>query len=395
MKIIIVINAGSSSIKFQVFNNETLESLASGILERLYIDGSYKMDINNQEFSGNADFSNHEIATNFLIEILEEHNVINEIKDILAVGHRIVQGGEYFKDAAIINEKELKIIEDLVILAPLHNPGGISGINAFKKIAPNVINIADFDTSFHTSIPIENNTYAIPKKWRNDYQVKRYGAHGISYEYITRTMAKELNKDINNTNLIIAHLGNGASIAAIKNGKSYNTSMGLTPLAGLIMGTRSGDIDPSIANYVSFRSKKDIGEITTILNKESGLKGLCGFSDMRDIGNEIKLNNKDAILAMKLWAKQTANYIVTYYNQLKGDVDAIIFTAGIGENAVLAREAIFNEVHIINSKISTENNIKKYDKILCISNENSEIPIYVLRTNEELLIAKKIKEILK
>lgn len=393
MEIIIVINAGSSSIKFQVFDKSNFNVLASGLLERLYIDGNFEMKINDKTISKKADLYNHEVAVEFLINNLKEYKILTNINDLKGVGHRIVQGGD-FSCAQKINDKRLKMIDDLSILAPLHNPGGIAGIKAFQKMAPNAINVTDFDTAFHTTIPEENTTYAIPEKWRNEYGVKRFGAHGISYEYITKQMAKVLNKDINDINLIIAHLGNGASIAAIKNGKSYNTSMGLTPLAGLIMGTRCGDIDPAIANYISFRTGKNIAEITTILNKESGIKALTGYSDMRDIEKAINNGDKKAILGMKLWARQIANYISMYYNQLEGKLDAIVFTAGIGENGVLPRKKIFEELHIVNSKLCDKKNNKKYDKINIISTHDSTIPSYVMRTNEELLIAQKVKKIL-
>ena len=393
MEIIIVINAGSSSIKFQVFDKSNFNVLASGLLERLYIDGNFEMKINDKTISKKADLYNHEVAVEFLINNLKEYKILTNINDLKGVGHRIVQGGD-FSCAQKINDKRLKMIDDLSILAPLHNPGGIAGIKAFQKMAPNAINVTDFDTAFHTTIPEENTTYAIPEKWRNEYGVKRFGAHGISYEYITKQMAKVLNKDINDINLIIAHLGNGASIAAIKNGKSYNTSMGLTPLAGLIMGTRCGDIDPAIANYISFTTGKNIAEITTILNKESGIKALTGYSDMRDIEKAINNGDKKAILGMKLWARQIANYISMYYNQLEGKLDAIVFTAGIGENGVLPRKKIFEELHIVNSKLCDKKNNKKYDKINIISTHDSTIPSYVMRTNEELLIAQKVKKIL-
>lgn len=395
MDIIIVINAGSSSIKFQVFNYNNLEKVASGLLERLYIDGNFEMKIKDKQISQKVKLDNHEIAINFLIQQLKKYKLLINVQNLKGIGHRIVHGGEIFKEASIIEKNEIEELKNLIILAPLHNPGAISVIQAFKQLAPDVINVADFDTAFHSTIPVENSTYAIPEKWRKEYHVKRYGMHGISYEYITQQMSKALKKPIDKINLIIAHLGNGASICAIKNGKSFNTSMGLTPLAGLIMGTRSGDIDPAIPNYIAIRSGKSIAQVTQMLNNESGIKALSGHIDMRDLQEDIEKGSTKSKLAIKIWAKQINNYISMYYNQLETKIDALVFTAGIGENGVLPREEIFKQLHIIDSHLCMKKNKMPYTDINLISNDSSSVPSFTLRTNEEFLIAIKVKKHLK
>lgn len=392
MKKILVINAGSSSIKFKVYELETMNPIAEGMCERLYVDGAFTMKFDGTKFSDKPDFANHTKATQYLLETLKSKGVIKSFDEVSCIGHRVVQGGEVFKESTAITHDDIAKIKEVGKLAPLHNPGAAAAMEAFMEAVPHASNTAVFDTSFHQTMPKVNYLYSVPLSWYKEHDVRRYGMHGTSYRYVTEKMQEVLGKD--KVNLIVCHLGNGASVAAIKDSKSINTSMGLTPLAGITMGTRSGDIDPAIVGYMCGQTGKTVEEITNALNKESGMQALAGSSDMRDVEDKIAAGDEQAILAMNIWAKRVAEYIVKYHNDLEGKTDAIIFTAGIGENGADARKDILSFVHTIDSKID---NVKNKVRGGCsvITTDSSSVPSYCLSTDEELLIAEDAKRLMK
>lgn len=389
-KKILVINSGSSSLKYKVVEEGSINEIASGICERIGIDGIFSIKFEGSKEENQVNFPDHITAVNHVLSVLKSKNILTSFDDIKGIGHRVVHGSTIFKEASIIKEKELEQVKECSTLAPLHNPGAAAGIEAFMKISPNTLNVACFDTSFHQTIPDYNHTYSVPLEWKDKYSVRRYGAHGISYQFITEKMKEIENKE--NVNLIICHIGNGASICAVKDSKSYDTTMGLTPLAGLVMGTRSGDIDPSIHNYVSKVSGLNLSEIENILLKESGLKGLTGTSDMRDVTKEFENGNPQAQLAIKIWAKRIASYIVNYYNQLEGNVDAIIFTAGIGENSAMI-EHVLKNVYFLKDSYNKESITEKYDDYIIISKNDYKIKMLKIRTDEEKMIAKEVERL--
>ncbi|WP_348736130.1 acetate kinase [Spiroplasma endosymbiont of Ammophila pubescens] len=385
---ILVINAGSSSMKFQLYKVDSAknyEVICKGLAERINIDGIFTLKFNGQEFQTKENFPDHKAAAKVLIAKLKEHHIIQDFTDIQGIGHRIVHGGEKFTQSIIINDEVFAEIKRMVTLAPLHNPPAIAAIEAFRKIV-DVPNVAVFDTSFHTTIPEENYLYSVPYEWYSNYQVRRYGFHGISYRYITKQLAEILQKPVTEVNAIICHLGNGASICAVKNGKSFNTSMGLTPLEGLIMGTRSGDIDPSIHQFIANQTGATLDEITNTLNKESGLLGISGVSsDLRDVFKS-STNNQRSKLALLMSTKRIAKYIVSYANDLKTKLDAIVFTAGIGENSDEMRQLVVNEVTLLNLELSSSANQRSYETENLISTPKADVLVYAMRTNEEVMI---------
>ncbi|MCP4337282.1 MAG: acetate kinase [Mycoplasma sp.] len=384
MEKILIINGGSSSLKFELLNKNTKESLANGAAKRIFVDGLFIIKVFGKKYELNVPLNSHSDAIEILLQQLKEHKLITDLNEIKGIGHRIVQGGEVFLKSCLIDKQVLKQIRELGDMAPLHNPGEANIIEAFMKKVPNTINVAVFDTSFHATMPKLAYTYAVPEEWYTKYKVRRYGAHGTSHKYIARRMEKELNKK---PNIISCHLGNGASICAIKNGESINVSMGLTPLAGLIMGTRSGDLDPSITEYIVKKTGMTIQEVTHKLNNESGLKALSGISsDFRDIRKEAEAGNEKAKFTIDIFAARVATYVVNYANQINDKIDGIVFTAGIGENSPEIREAIIKAIPLLNLEISNTNNKKSYDDLLKISSNNSKIDLYAIRTDEESII---------
>ncbi|AGM26382.1 acetate kinase [Spiroplasma syrphidicola EA-1] len=385
---ILVINAGSSSMKFQLYkiNGENdFEVICKGLAERIYLDGRFIIKYNGEEFETNEQLPDHSATAKVLINKLKEHKVIKDFSDIKGIGHRIVHGGERFTQSTIITDEVFMEIKKMITLAPLHNPPSIAAIEAFRNIIA-VPNVAVFDTSFHTTIPEENYLYSVPYEWYKEHQVRRYGFHGISYRYITSHLAKMLEKPVEEVNAVICHLGNGASMCAVKKGKSFNTSMGLTPLEGLIMGTRSGDIDPSIHQYIATQTGQDLATITDILNKKSGLVGISGVSsDLRDVFASSKENPRSR-LALKMSSKRIAKYLLAYANELDGEVDAIVFTAGIGENSAAMRQLVINNLKILKVDLDPIANEEKYDSEKLISSTRSVLPIYAIRTDEEIMI---------
>ena len=382
---ILSVNAGSSSLKFQVYEMPEEEVLISGVFERIGIGNSfYTIKINGEKIKKEINLDNHEQAFKILVDELIENKIVNDLNEIAGVGHRIVQGGESFNKSVVIDDDVIAKIKEYTPLAPLHNPAGISGILASKNVIPNAIQVAVFDTAFHTTMEEENYLYALPKSFYKDYGIRKYGYHGTSHKYVSMRMNEILGRD--DTKLITCHIGNGGSISAVKNGKCIDTSMGLTPNAGLIMGSRSGDIDATIVLYLE-KQGLSADEIDDILNKKSGLLGISGVSsDSRDIEDGIKENNKDCILAQKMYVKKIVEYIAKYYVEL-GGCDAIVFTAGVGENSTSTRKDVIDSLAVLGIKIDDErNNVR--GKEAKISSDDSSVLCYVIPTDEEVMIAR-------
>ena len=386
---ILAVNAGSSSLKFQLYEMPEEKVLINGYVEKIGLEDSFwTIKINGEKIKNQRYLKDHNDAVDVLIEELFKNKVIESLDEIKAVGHRVLHGGEKYSKSVIITDEVIRDIEDLTKLGPLHHPGNLAGINSMKKALPNALMVAIFDTAFHQTMKKENYMYPVPMEWYTKYKVRKYGFHGTSHKYITETMQKMLNKK--DVNLIICHIGSGASISCVKEGLCYDTTMGLTPLDGLMMGTRSGSIDPSIIEYVCKESGKSVSEITNDLNKNSGLLGITGFSDCRDVENLVKENNEDALLAYDMYCNRIANYIATYYLELEGKLDAIIFTAGVGENGFLVREKVIDRLKPLGITLDKEFNNKvasfKDIKEGIISNNESKVKVYVLPTDEEVMI---------
>lgn len=387
MQKILVINAGSSTIKWKLFEKDNFDVIAEGVADRIHVDGQIITKFNGKKTEREVNLPTHTEAAVEIIKDLETHKIIEDLSTIKFVGNRVVQGGDIFPKSVIINDKELKQISDLGVLAPLHNPGAVLAIEAFKKILPEAQYSATFDTSFHTTIPAINSTYPMNQELAKKHKIKRYGAHGTSHRYITLELEKILDKK--DVTFVSMHIGNGASLCAVKDSKSFDTSMGLTPLAGIMMGTRSGDIDPSIHKYVVEQEGITVEEFDRILNKESGLKGVSGISqDMRDVTEAALKGDKQAEFAMDLYAQKVADYVATYHNKLGGKIDALVFTAGVGENSSIIRGKIVDKLHFAKIKLDKSKNEAKFDDVNLITTDDSEVKVYIIRTDEELLIAK-------
>lgn len=393
-KKILVINAGSSSIKFKVYDYQTLNELASGLCERIFVDGFIKVKVVGEArtYEKNIAMPNHTVAVKIALDALKTLKVIDNFKEIAGVGHRIAMGGNFFKDSALLTKPKLDKAEDYGKLAPLHNPAETAVIKVFAKLIPGIKNVGVFDTSFHATIPEFNSDYTLDRKTTAKYEIKKYGFHGTSYRFITKKMESLLKKK--NPNLVICHIGNGASICAVKAGKSFDTTMGISPLQGLVMGTRCGDIDASVATYLMTQGM-NAAKVSDELNKKAGLKGLCGSSDTRDMLAMIEKGNKAAKLAREIQIKRIANYVVNYINQLENKVDAIVFTAGCGENDPELLEGVCDNIFVTNLKYDTKKNHKKYSDFINVSGRNSAIKIFKVRTNEELMIAQDTKRLAK
>lgn len=379
---ILVLNSGSSSLKFQVFNTTKYKSILTGQADRIGIKDS-TFSYNDTTIKKNL--TNHEAAIKLIFSTLKELG----IDKIDAVGHRVVHGGETYKKSCIITPTVIKKIKELSALAPLHNPANLKGIVACKKEYPKLKQVAVFDTSFHQTIPKESYMYAIPSKYYDKYKIRKYGFHGTSHKYVMEQATKLLKKS--NAKIITCHLGNGSSVCAIKNKKSIETSMGFTPLQGLVMGTRAGDVDPEIISFLAKNEKKKTSEIVTILNKESGLKGLCGDSDMREIHNKYNKSKKHK-LAYDVDLHRLISYIGSYHALLNG-VDALVFTAGIGEKAWYLRKSICDRLTNLGYKLDQKKN--KANNSVEISVKNAKTKIFVIPTNEELMIAKETHKLVK
>ena len=385
------VNAGSSSLKFQLFEMPEEKVIISGYIEKIGLkDSFWTTKINGEKIRGERYLKDHTDAVEVLIEELLKHKAVESLDEIKGVGHRVLHGGEKYADSVLITEEVIDDIKELTKLGPLHHPGNLAGIEAMKKALPGVPMVAVYDTAFHQTMPKANYIYPVPYEWYTNYGVRKYGFHGTSHKYITLQMKEKLKKD--NVNLIICHIGSGASISAIKDGKCFDTTMGITPLDGLMMGTRSGSVDPSILEYVCKESGMDIAEVTNDLNKKSGLLGISGYSDSRDVEQAAGSGEEMAKLAIEMYNKRVAQYIADYYIELEGKVDAIVFTAGVGENGIEFRSDILNRLAPLGLKIDKETNEKvaSFKEIheSKISAKDSSIDVYVVPTNEELMIVR-------
>ena len=390
---ILSINTGSSSLKFSLFDMDTDDVLISGLFERIGVDGScYTLKNSNFKIKEETELKDHSDAIKILLDKLIELDIIRSYDEIDGIGHRIAQGADHYDKSVVITDEVLEDIIKLSDLAPLHNPAHAIGIKAFKKLLPNTPMVAVFDTAFHQTISKDKYLYAVPYEWYEKYGVRKYGFHGTSHDYINKTISSVLNR--NDLKVISCHLGQGASVAAIDSGKCVNTSMGLTPLAGVVMGTRSGDIDVSIVPYIMEKEGLSAGEVMTALNKKSGFLGVSGVSsDSRDIEAGIAAGNERCEIAEEMFVNSVVKYIAEYYVEM-GGCDVIVFTAGIGENGPDTRARIAEKLAVLGVKIDKEANDVK-GKLTCISKDDSKIKLYLVPTNEELMIAKDTLALIK
>ena len=383
------VNAGSSSLKFRLYEMPEEKLLMKGMFERIGLFGScYSIRIGDEKISKDVPLKDHNEAVKILLEELINNKVISSLAEIEAVGNRVVHGGNKYSKSVEITDRVLMEIEEISDLAPLHNPAALKGIYAFKKNIPNAKLVACFDTAFHQTMKEKTYLYPVPYEWYVKYDVRKYGFHGLSHKFITEKMKEILGK---NPNLIICHIGNGASITAVKDGKSIDTSMGFTPNAGIMMGTRSGDIDYSILSYIMKKEERNLDWMDSQLNKKSGLEGIAGMSDLRDIDRAYEARDAKALLALDMYTDKIVDYVAKYYVKLGGKVDAICFTAGGGENDDIIRKEAVNKLYPLGIYLDEEKNketiVRKGIEGI-ISSDESKIPVYVLATDEELMIAR-------
>ena len=388
---VLVINCGSSSLKYQLIDSETENVLAKGLCERIGIDGRlvYQKAGCDKEIT-EAAMPTHKEAIQMVLDALvnDKTGAIKSLSEVNAVGHRIVHGGEKFASSVVITDEVLEAVAQCNDLAPLHNPANLIGINACKELMPGVPMVAVFDTAFHQTMPEKAYLYGLPYEYYENYKVRRYGFHGTSHSFVSKETARFLGMDLKNSKIIVCHLGNGASISAVKDGKCVDTSMGLTPLEGLVMGTRSGDIDPAIMEYIAKKEDLDIAGVMNVLNKKSGLEGISGLSsDFRDLTAGAKEGNKRAIAAIEVFCYRVAKYVGSYVAAMNG-VDAIAFTAGIGENVGLVREKVCSYLGYLGITLDAEANAKSGDNCV-ISAADSKVKVAVIPTNEELAICRE------
>lgn len=384
MKKILVLNSGSSSLKYQLFNvdGENYEVLAKGVADRIGIDGTLSLKIGDNKQLKEVALPDHTAAIREVLNALLS-GPLKSMEDLNAIGHRVVHGGETFKSSTIVTDEVIEEIAELSELAPLHNPASVAGIRAVKSILPNIPQVVVFDTAFHQTMEKEAFLYALPKAQYTEHKIRRYGFHGTSHKYVAQKAAELIGKQ---GKIITCHLGNGASITAVDNGKCVDTSMGFTPLAGVVMGTRSGDIDPYIPLYIMKTQNKNIDEVNNLLNKQSGMLGICGFSDNRDVEVRYLNGEQDAIDAMNVYVHSLLRFIGGYIAVL-GGVDAIVFTAGVGENGSIVRKLLVDRLAYLGIKLNEENNNKR-GQTLEISTSDSKVKVFVIPTDEELMIAK-------
>lgn len=396
---ILVINCGSSSLKYQLIDSESEKVLAKGLCERIGIDGSAitHQPAGGEKLTTEVDMPNHTAAVKYVIEKLvdPEVGVVTSLDEIGAVGHRIVHGGEKFASSVVIDDEVMKAVEECNDLAPLHNPANLIGINSCKEIMPKVPMVAVFDTAFHQTMPKEAYLYGLPYKYYEKYKIRRYGFHGTSHDFVSSRAAEMLGKKREDLKIIVCHVGNGASVSAVKNGKCIDTSMGLTPLEGLIMGTRSGDLDPAIISFLADKEGLSADEVINICNKESGVLGLSGglSSDFRDLGTAAEQGNEKAKTALATWSYRVAKYVGAYAAAMNG-VDVIAFTAGVGENNCSARAQICEYLGYLGVTIDKEANAKRGEEVV-ISTPDSKTTVMVVPTNEELAIARETLRLVK
>ncbi len=387
---IMAVNAGSSSIKFQLLDMPSENVIASGVMERIGLpEGIFTIKYNGKKEETHPVLKDHAVGVELLLKSLIEKGILKDLKEISGVGHRIVQGGEYFKDSTLVDEEVVKKISDLADLAPLHNPAHIIGIKAFQKALPEVPEVVVFDTVFHQTMPEEAYMYATPYEWYTKYGIRKYGAHGTSHQYVSHRCAEIMGKDVKDTKIIVCHLGNGASICAVEGGKCKDTSMGLTPLEGIPMGTRSGNIDPTVVSFICQHENKTAAEVVNELNKKSGYLGMSGRSnDARDVTAGMEQGDHRCKLTFDVQAKRIVDYIASYYVYM-GGCDAICFTAGMGENLIHLRKNILDRLGILGVKLDEEaNNIRGEERE--ITTKDSKIRAFVIPTNEEVMIARDV-----
>jgi len=387
---VISVNAGSSSLKFQLFDMPAETVITSGQAERIGMDiGIFTIKVGGEKIVTNLPIPDHKKAVDILLKSLIDNGIVKSLEEIKGAGHRIVQGGAYFSGSVVVDDDVVAKVDELSELAPLHNPAHLVCFKAFKEALPHVGHVFVFDTAFHQSMTPESYLFPVPYDWYTQYKIRRYGAHGTSHWYVNRKAAELMGKNVEDLNMITCHLGNGASITAIKGGKCVNTSMGLTPLGGIMMGTRSGDIDPTVVFYMMKQLECTPDEMDTFLNKRSGMLGISGISsDARDIQAAVEEGNERAQLTVDLYTNRVVNVVGGYYAQL-GHTDAMVFTAGLGENDSFTRERILKHLEeSMGLSIDYELNSQIHGKECLISKPDSKIAVYVIPTNEELVIAR-------
>ncbi len=387
---IMAVNAGSSSIKFQLLEMPQEEVVASGLVESIgSATSDYTLKVRGEKIEmKDLIIPNHAEGVKIVLKSLIDYNIVSSLDEIKGVGHRVVQGGEIFKDSCIVDDTVIDQILELAELAPLHNKAHVVGIRAFKEALPNVKQVVVFDTTFHQTMEKDAYMYAIPYEWYDNYKLRKYGAHGTSHRFVSERVSEILNKK--DSKIVVCHIGNGASICAVKNGKSVDTSMGLTPLEGIPMGTRTGNLDPTIVEYISNKEGKSVSEILNIFNKKSGYLGMSGVShDARKVTEQMKLGNERCKMTFDVQAKRIADYVASYINYMEG-CDAICFTAGIGENVYHLRENVCNRLKYFGVLIDPELNKEAYGIEKLISKEESKIKVFVIPTNEEVMIARDV-----
>ncbi|KGX89123.1 acetate kinase [Pontibacillus litoralis] len=388
MSKILSINAGSSSLKFQLIEMPAEEVVTKGLVERIGLDNAiFTIEVNGEKDKMVTDIPNHQRAVEILVDKLTSTGIVQSLDEIEGIGHRVVHGGERFSDSALVTEEVMKEIEEVSELAPLHNPANLTGIRAFQQILPNVPAVVVFDTAFHQSMPEQSYLYSLPYDYYEDYGIRKYGFHGTSHKYVSQRAAEMVNRPLDQMRILSCHLGNGASIAAIEGGKSVDTSMGFTPLAGVTMGTRSGNIDPALIPYIMEKTGKSAEEVIHVLNKESGMLALSGFSsDLRDIEEKAEQGDERAELALQVFADRIHKYIGSYAARMHG-VDAIVFTAGVGENSTAIRERVLKGLEFMGVYWDPSLNQTR-GKEAFISYPHSPVKVMVIPTNEEVMIAR-------
>ena len=390
MKKIIAVNAGSSSLKFKLFEMPAEVVVTEGVVERIGMDDAiFTIKVDGVKHSETLPIKDHSVAVNKLLSELVSRGIVQRLDEITGVGHRLVHGGWYFSDSVVIDDEVISRVEELCSIAPLHNPANLTGVHAFKAALPNASQVGVFDTSFHQTMAPEAYMYAVPYDWYETHKMRKYGFHGTSHKFVAHQCAEVMGKDIKDLKIITCHIGNGASISAVKGGKCVDTSMGLTPLEGIPMGTRSGNLDPSVLEHMAKVTGKTLPELVQILNKKSGYLGVSGVSnDSRDLENAAAAGNAQAQLALDIQYKRVADYIGSYYVYM-GGCDAIVFTAGIGENSAKFRKNILDRVSCLGVTCDEEaNNVR--GKVALISTPESKIKAYLIPTDEELCIARDV-----
>lgn len=390
-KLILAINAGSSSLKFQLIEMPEEKLVTKGLIERIGLkDSIFTVEVNGEKVKEVKDIKDHEEAVNIMLESLQAHGIINDINDIDGTGHRVVHGGERFPESALVTDEVVADIKKLTDLAPLHNPANLMGIEAFRKLLPNIPHVAVFDTSFHQTMPESAYLYSLPYNYYTDYGIRKYGFHGTSHKYVSQRAAEMLGKPVEELRIISCHIGNGASIAAIDGGESIDTSMGFTPLAGVTMGTRSGNIDPALIPYIMEKTGKTADEVLNTLNKESGLLGITGTSsDLRDIEEDASNGNKRAELALEVFASRIHKYMGSYATRMHG-VDVIVFTAGVGENSDVIRARVLEGLEFMGVYWDSRKNEGLRGKEAELNYPHSPVKVLVIPTNEEVMIARDV-----